>query len=203
MSRDQLPTEEWVALKEWAVACQALGRGQQILLVRKGGISEAHREFRVERSEFLLLPTYEHQRTDLLKPFAQPALAALLAETRLTGRVELRYWTKVAEVFQVSEVEQLAAVSDLHLWTDDYATERLRWRPRKPLHLLALRVYQLPQAASQPLLPEYGGCTSWVTLAEPVALAGAEPVLGQAEFDQMLSAVREALGRPALAAEAR
>jgi hypothetical protein len=203
VSRDQLPTTERIALKEWAVACQALGRGQQILLVRKGGISEAHREFRVEHPEFLLLPTFEHQRTDLLKPAAQPALAALLAEPRPSDRVELRYWARVADRFEVSEADQLAAVSHLHLWTDDYATERLRWRPRKPLHLLALRVYRLAQPVSLPLLPEYGGCKSWIRLAEPVPLGGAQPVLGQADFDQMLATVRQALGRPALAAEAR
>ena len=48
----RLPGTTRTALKEWAVACEALGRGQQILLIRKGGISEEHREFRVEHPEF-------------------------------------------------------------------------------------------------------------------------------------------------------
>jgi hypothetical protein len=182
-------------LKEWAVACSALGEGQQILLIRKGGIREEHREFRVEHPQFLLFPTYEHQRADLLKPFAQPVLSAMLAEPRRTDLVEIHYWAQVADVFELSESHQLSAVSHLHLWADDYATERLRWRPRKPLHLLTLRVYRLVEPARLPVLPEYGGCKSWLTFDEPVDLSEAEPVLDDASFRVHLHAVCQALGR--------
>ena len=63
MSEHVLPPTSRTALKEWAVACEALGRGEQVLLLRKGGISEEGREFRIEHPEFLLFPTFEHQRT--------------------------------------------------------------------------------------------------------------------------------------------
>ncbi len=54
------------ALKEWAVAVRALEKGDTTLVVRKGGIRE--KAFAVEDSRFLLLPGYEHQRPELLKP---------------------------------------------------------------------------------------------------------------------------------------
>ena len=54
------------ALKEWAVAIRAIDRGQQIVLLRKGGIRE--KEFKVEHENLFLYPTYEHQEEDLLKP---------------------------------------------------------------------------------------------------------------------------------------
>ena len=44
------------------------------LLLRKGGIREEHREFRVEHPEFLLFPTFEHQRADLIKSSSRAAL---------------------------------------------------------------------------------------------------------------------------------
>jgi hypothetical protein len=182
------------ALKEWAVACEALGRGQQILLLRKGGISEEHREFRLQHSEFLLFPSYEHQRPDLLKPFARDDLAAVLARRGPADRLELRYWARVAKIFDLTEGEQLAAISPLHLWSDDYALERLRWRPRKPLQLMALRVHRLAEPATLPVLAGYGGCKSWLTLAEPVLVEGARPVLDDTSFNQQLERLRRALG---------
>jgi hypothetical protein len=54
------------ALKEWAVAVSALERGETALVVRKGGIRE--KAFAVPQTRFLLLPGYEHQRPELLKP---------------------------------------------------------------------------------------------------------------------------------------
>ena len=72
------PDKCQIALKEWAITCEAIGRGEQILLLRKGGIHEDSKDFRVIHREFLLYPTYEHQKADLLRPEHQPALEALL-----------------------------------------------------------------------------------------------------------------------------
>ena len=65
------------AFKEWAVVVDALGRGEQILILRKGGISEETRHFRISAERFLLFPTYEHQRADLLQPAFQDDLTAV------------------------------------------------------------------------------------------------------------------------------
>jgi len=183
------------ALKEWAVACEALGRGDQIVLLRKGGISEAGKHFRIQHPEFLLFPTFEHQRADLMKESARAELEAVLASRGAPDQVEFRYWATVADVFDVLEAAELRALAPLYLWSDDYAQERLRWKPRHPLQVMALRVYALPRPASIPVLPAYGGCTSWLTLAEPVSVAGARPVLDDGAFAEQLGRVRHAVGR--------
>lgn len=188
-------TRSRTALKEWAVACESLGRGDQILLLRKGGISETGRHFRVEQSEFLLFPTFEHQRAKLVKPVARAELQAVLANRGGADQVTLRYWATVAEVFEVTETSQLESLAPLHLWSAGYAEDRLRWKPRHPLQVMALRVYRLAQPATLPVLAEYGGCTSWLTLAEAISLEGARPALSDAEFDEQLGRVRQALGR--------
>jgi hypothetical protein len=203
MSEIALPPSSRTALKEWAVACQALGRGDQILLLRKGGISEEGRHFRIEHPEFLLFPTFEHQRADLLKPAAQADLERVLAERGPVDLIPLRYWATVAEVFEVTSSEALLAVSDLHLWSDEYALDRLRWKPTRPLQLLALRVYRLPAQVDLPLRPEYGGCRSWLTLAEPVGVEAARPVLSEADFTTQLERVRQGLRRGAAEASTR
>ncbi len=87
-----LPSSCQIALKEWAVTVQALAQGRQVLLLRKGGIHEEGKDFRVVHPAFLLYPTYEHQREDLLKPAAQPSLKQLLAETPKSDTIIFSHW---------------------------------------------------------------------------------------------------------------
>jgi hypothetical protein len=184
-----------VALKEWAVTVQALGQGQQIVLVRKGGIREESREFRVEHPAFLLYPTYEHQRADLLQPPYRPALDSLLAAAPPTDRVRLEYWAEVTDIYETLDAAEVAALAPLYIFTPNYAEERLRWRPKKPLYVLLLRVSRLPAPETLPVLPSYGGCKSWVELERPLSLEGLVPVLDDAAYADKREAVRAALGR--------
>ena len=69
-----LPHASDMALKEWAVAVKALGRGEQTLILRKGGIHRDDRDFRLVHPEFLLFPTYLHQKAELIKPGHHEAL---------------------------------------------------------------------------------------------------------------------------------
>ena len=62
------------AFKEWAVICEALGEGRQVLILRKGGIAEARGEFTIEHRRFWLFPTYVHQQSSGIKPEAVPLL---------------------------------------------------------------------------------------------------------------------------------
>ena len=63
-----LPPSTDMALKEWAVAVRAISQGDQILILRKGGIHRDDKDFRILHREFLLFPTFEHQEHDLVKP---------------------------------------------------------------------------------------------------------------------------------------
>ena len=106
------------ALKEWAVTVDALARGQQILLLRKGGIHEDSKDFRVVHPEFLLYPTYEHQREDLLKEDFQSQLGTLLAEVHNPDEIRFTHWAKVEEMVEVSQQEPVDALSPFYIWTN-------------------------------------------------------------------------------------
>lgn len=181
------------ALKEWAVCERALAAGQTILLLRKGGIREPAREFRVEHDAFALYPTYEHQRADLLKPDLRPLLAATLDEAPAPGTLHVRLWLEVTDGYEIADPEHLAALSPYHIWSDAYAEERLRWKPRKPLHALLVRAHRLATPLVLPYEARYGGCTSWVELTEPPALADCTPVLDAAAYAIMAAPIRTAL----------
>ena len=69
-----------IAFKEWAVTVRALAEGEQLLTLRKGGIREPERHFKLEYERFFLYPTFDHQRADLVRESHQPELARALEE---------------------------------------------------------------------------------------------------------------------------
>src|SRR5258708_3970999 len=92
-------TSGLAAFKEWAVSCDALGSGKQVMLFRKGGIKEKNHEFKVEHPHFYLFSTYEHQDQESIKAEYRPLLAESLAQKPDLGEVVLKYWAKVDEAF--------------------------------------------------------------------------------------------------------
>ena len=189
-----LPEQCHIALKEWAVTVRALAQGQQVLLLRKGGIHESSKDFRVVHPEFLLYPTFEHQREDLLKEAHRPGLQQLLDQPREDSKISFTHWSKVEETIEVSQQERVDYLAPYHIWTNDYAQSRLRWKPMLHLSVLLLRVYRLEKPISVPFLPEYQGCTSWVEVLERVPLGRLEPVLSDEDFLRRVEEIRGVLG---------
>ncbi|HEX2171795.1 MAG TPA: DUF1802 family protein [Dehalococcoidia bacterium] len=182
-------------LKEWGVAVEALGQGHQIAIVRKGGIHE--KDFDVDRDGFWLYPTREHQRADLLQPPYRADLDAWLARPHNPGLVDIAYWARATDVFEIFEAEAVERLTAHYIWTNDYAQERLSWRPKRLLRIALLRVFARSEPARVPVRPEYGGCKSWIDLAEPVDLGDLRPVLTDAEYEAKARPVRDLLAVPA------
>jgi len=176
------PRTSSLALKEWAITELALDRGEQIVLLRKGGIREEDSEFRLRGSEFLLYPTYEHQREELVKPAWRDELRGLAAEPRNAVEIRFSHWARVDQVVEVTEKRAIAAMAPCYIWTPDYAEARLHWKPSSPLLVLLVRAHRLEKEQTVPLQAAYAGCTSWVNLATPVSLGASSPVLSDAEF---------------------
>jgi hypothetical protein len=183
------------ALKEWAVAVKALREGRQVLLVRKGGISEETRHFRVSAERFLLFPTYEHQRADLLQPEFQADLTAVLGEARDPSRLRFDTWAELTDLFEIAEPAQVEALAPFYCFSTQYAEERLRWKPRHPLLVMAVRAYRLKTPIELELRPEFGGCKSWLTLDEDVDPANLVAAIDDDAYAARIAEVREALSR--------
>ncbi len=171
-------------LKEWAVTVRALERGDTALVVRKGGIRE--KAFAVPKTRFLLLPGYEHQRPELIKPEFRHIMDEI---PDLTDDGPLRFssFAEVEGAFEISEADDLARLNDHHMWTHEYAESRFKWRPKKPLTVLVLRTYVLPETVELPYREGYGGCKSWIELEDAVSVEGARPALSDAEFEDLIS----------------
>jgi hypothetical protein len=176
------------SLKEWAVAVEALERGETALVVRKGGIRE--KAFAVPQARFLFFKSYEHQNPEQLKPLYHDLLRSI-PQRRDDGPVIFTSFAEVYKAYEVSEAAELEALDPFHIWTPEYAESRLKWRPKKPLTLLVLRTYLLPEPVRFEYRAEYGGCKSWIELERPVPTAGSRPALGDAAFEEL---ARPALG---------
>lgn len=177
------------ALKEWAVAVDALIAGETIVLLRKGGIREEGKHFRVAQNEVLLYPTYEHQEPDLLKePYSalvQPVPSGWHPET-----VTIRGWARIEEIFQVTDASTVEALLPYHIWNDRFATERFGWKPRYPLYLLLLRAYHLREPRTIDYVPAYGGCRSWIDLQDPISLEGMQAAMPNPQFESLVGEIR-------------
>jgi hypothetical protein len=176
------------ALKEWAVAVEALECGETALAVRKGGIRE--KAFAVPKTRFLFFKGYEHQKADQLKATYHGLLRSI-PDRRDDGPVIFTSFAEVYGAYEVSEAEELVALDPHHVWTHEYAESRLKWRPKKPLTVLVLRTYLLPEPVELEYRTEYGGCNSWIELEEAVPTAGSRPAIGDPSFEEL---VRPALG---------
>ncbi|SDT25570.1 hypothetical protein SAMN05444162_3574 [Paenibacillaceae bacterium GAS479] len=192
MSNDGTITTSPAALKEWAVTVRALEQGRQIVVLRKGGISEETRKFQLASKDFYLMPAYEHQRRELLKEGDKELLDEVLGEWEgpEASHIVISSRAHVAEDILITDQEVLDRIRELHIWTDDFAMERLKWKRRDPLHVLLLRVYRLPQPLQLPMEPSFTGCKSWIAAGPPLEADGANPVLDDEEFERRCSEIR-------------
>ena len=189
-----LPSNCQIALKEWAITVDAMARGDQVLLLRKGGIHEDGKDFRVIHREFLFYPTYLHQKENLIQPAYQSALRRMLEQPQDPDKISFGYWAKAEEVLEISDQKKVDDLEPHYIWTTAYAQSKLHWKPMLPLSVLLLRVYHLEQPVTVPYLPEYGGCTSWVEVLSDVNLGKMAPVLDDAEFQRRVDDIKGSLG---------
>src|SRR6201982_3476597 len=190
-----------IAFKEWAVTVRALAEGEQLVTLRKGGIREPDKHFQLEHDRFFLYPTFDHQRTDLVRESHRPELARALeegvwsdgeptpqamlrdCEIAQPDRVRIRAWAEVAAHFTITDRRAVDALSPFYVWTPDYAEKRLAWKRRHPLPVILLRTHPIPRPGTRKGREEHGGGRSWLELTRELPFEGT-PVLSDDEFER-------------------
>lgn len=184
-----------IAFKEWAIVVDALGRGEQVLILRKGGISEGHGGFQVEHPEFLFFPTQFHQQRESVLPNTQIRFDEISKRFPPPEILRLEYFAKVVERRRLDALEDAERLRGQHIWRDEVVAERFDWGKSKNIFALAVRVFRLPKAIELPMLPSYGGCKSWITLEQNIAADQARPVLSDEFFNEKLAIFRRTVDR--------
>ena len=85
------------------------------------------------------------------------------------------------------------ALEGQHVWRQEVIAERFDWGREKSVFALAVRVYRLSRPVELPMLPEYGGCKSWIELEADISTDDATPVLINIAFEIHLRHFRAAL----------
>lgn len=191
------------AFKEWAVVVDALGRGDQCLILRKGGISEGKGGFQVDHQEFWLFPTLYHQQAESVVaagPHGHPLLDTLRKDP---ATLPIQFLARVHSWTRIQSLEIALGLRGHHIWKDEVIADRFDWGRDSSIVALLLRLYRLPSPVLLPMQESYGGCKSWIQLEVDVDTQNAIPVLSDADFDARLKAIHKSLGESASTQTAR
>lgn len=180
-----------MALKEWAVVVEAMARGRQTLLLRKGGIADPDETFQLEHREFFLFPTLEHQKRDQVRAEFHPLFDEVVKRSSQPGQIQLPLYAGVAGHWPVQLAEDLAGLERFHIWTPEFLAMRLAYKPEIPTLAVVVRAYTLSKPPVIPNVPAYAGCRSWVPLEQAAPVEGAIPVMENQVFRLALEQIAE------------
>jgi hypothetical protein len=164
-----------VGFKEWAVVCEALGRGRQSIILRKGGIAEGRDGFTFRYRDFFLFPTWFHEQPEKVRD------ATVEVPEQVDGIVEIRYAAQLDLWRTIASLEVAEALAPLHILQPDVVRERFRFDEAPGLHIAFVRVFRVTPGWRLPNEPKYGGCRSWISLPDAPATIQFEAVLEEQE----------------------
>jgi len=164
------------ALKEWSNVVAALGRGEQVVLVRKGGIADP--SFGIDADRFYLYPTYFHQ-----------------GESESRPSVAITHWCEVVRTWTIHDAALLDRLAPLVVLPQETLDARYRFRPDQALYVIGVRAWRLARPAEVRYRDEYGGCRSWVSVDEEIDVDGSSPVLSDDELRAKIDDIRVILSR--------
>jgi hypothetical protein len=185
------------ALKEWAVVCRALEDGRQSVLLRKGGIIEETRDFSLVERRFLMYPTYEHQDLDSVQAPYRDWFSETLSARPPDDVVRISSWAEVTDLFLTSDLGALLALADHYAWSADYIRMRMAYKPRKPMNVVVVRAWTLPEPVDLPVEEHFAGCKSWVPIDQAVALDASKEVLSDEDHAARAGEIESILGESA------
>ena len=182
-----------MALKEWATVLEAMGRGEQLVLIRKGGLIEPGAGFQLVARQFVFYPTFEHQAVQYVRPPFQRYFEDAAARRAPSAEFRVELAGVVAASVRSRDPAIVARLARFHIYNEAFVSQRLKWQPDQPLVVAIVRAFRLAEPCVVPVSPAYAGCTSWVQLDAPVALDRATPALDDRSFEERLAALRPLL----------
>jgi hypothetical protein len=166
---------ESIGFKEWSIVCEALGRGLQSIILRKGGIAEGREGFSFRHREFFLFPTHFHEQFEWVRKID------IRIPEACEGKIEIKYFVRVEETHVVTSWSIVEALEPFHVLQRDVVRERFEYDRAPGIHIALLRAFRLQPVWIIGNEKRYGGCRSWVNLPEPPAKLVLQPVLDDRE----------------------
>jgi hypothetical protein len=155
-----------IAFKEWSLVCEALGGGEQSVILRKGGIAEGKSGFGFEHGEFYLFPTWFHGQIDKVRK-----ADAVLPE-QAPDEVTISHAAVIEWSGRIEDKDAAHRLEELHVLDASVIEERFVYDTKSGslggngIHVAFVRVYRLEPATTLPMEKGFGGCRSWIELPE-------------------------------------
>jgi hypothetical protein len=191
---------ESVAFKEWAIVCEALGRGRQSIILRKGGIAEGRGGFSFRYREFFLLPTFFHEQPEKVRKFASRTDSScgeidIEFAAGSDDKIDINFFAKLELVKTITSWETAQALEPLHILKREVVRERFEYDKAPGLKVGFVRVFRVVPPWTFPNQKSYGGCRSWVKLPEPGGELRFELVLDNAKHARRRNEFNEIIQR--------
>ncbi|HSI83218.1 MAG: DUF1802 family protein [Candidatus Methylacidiphilales bacterium] len=188
---------QFPAFKDWAVIVEALGRGRQALILRKGGIAEGNQGFTIAHRSFWLFPTLYHQQLARTKSDAADLITEI-PEKSPDYAVPIRYRADITDAFYLEDWRRVDALEQYHVWCTDVIRERFDYGGEDGIHAFVCRVHALAEPRVFPWNSAFEGCKSWVDVPLPLDDASLgetlTPVLSDAQFEEVRNGIRGIVG---------
>ena len=156
------------------------------MLIRKGGIHDKDQPFALPCSKAVLFPSFEHQKNDLLK--IKPVTSNPSYDEG--DRVEIQYWVDFTECLVLEASKVSTAFHQEHIWTEEFVTQKFKWKPERPVFCILCRTYRLPEYSATIYQKKYGGCRSFIELSEAFHFDQSQPVLSDSDYIRKSQSIR-------------
>jgi hypothetical protein len=166
---------ESAGFKEWAIVCEALGRGRQSIILRKGGVAEGRGGFHFRHWEFFLFPTYFHEQPEKVRKID------IEFPERSDDKIDINFFAKLELVKTITSWETAQALEPLHILKPEVVRERFEYDKAPGIEAGFVRVFRVIPSWTFPNQKSYGGCRSWVKLPELPKELRLEPSLSESE----------------------
>ncbi len=172
-----MKTHNDIALKEWAIVCQALEEGKQTLLLRKDGVVEENGVFRCEHPEFFLYPTFDHGNPENIKPDWRPRLNKLEKEAKDVKHIHVRLYAMAESAAKITDWEVAKRFIPFTVMNDPAVEKLFHEGGWEGLYLIIVRVFSLAVPMDLSKKPAHDASKGWVPLGTSLFTAGAFSVI--------------------------
>ncbi len=182
-----------LAIKEWAGVINALGQGDQIILIRK---------YSPDAKQFLLYPTYSYYNTDRGTPerfeakfqskFLTLARESALSELENPGIVNLRYVFEVDKVVNIPQDTQISRLVPFMIWSAEHVATYAE-KAYNGLNVWIGRAKRLPVPVLAARQTSGGSITTYKHF-EDIDIGDALSVLSESDYEKKRKELMTALG---------
>lgn len=162
LSNDYRP----VAFKEWDLVSDALARGEQSLILRKGGISEGKAGFQWLHEQFFLFPSLFHEQAGQVIPDADGNTRAIPEPIAPEGKVAFSVFVETVSTGRLTDWDAVAALAPYHIWKEEIIRERFKWGDEPGISWAVVRAHELTDPWILEDRKTFGGCRSWFGLPQ-------------------------------------